>query len=395
MVQDTEKLQLFGVAGDPISHSLSPKMINRAMESGNFHGYYLYLATDSMEDVLGVMAFLEMSGCNITAPFKTSVPEKIDKFDTRVQQTGSANLIVRQGEEWVGYNTDVNGVYQSLMEYKADFQAYSVLIIGYGGAAYAAAYACRMMQMQQYVTGKDPEKLAKFAEKTGCIPVDIEDIQQAVDRMDIIISTIPNNSLLLNQVTFGEQQIILDCSSSNTALENKVTSRNAFYISGKKWLLYQGCPSYKMFTSQDAPVEVMNSVLQEENPQPKVFSIISTSEGVLHTATAHLTGFDNAVFFDLTENSCSCRKLKKRIRKAQKQSYIVIIATTDAMRKDDFYDFIKDETFCFFLVSSKEKEKDATLQNIRAFDVLLPTEMKTGAQIATRIKKEIANIRLL
>ena len=390
-MQDTEKLQLFAVAGDPISHSLSPKMMNRAMKVNNFHGHYMYLAADSVDDVLAMMTFLEMSGCNITAPFKMSVLEKIDNYDARVQQTGSVNLIMRQGDEWIGFNTDVNGVYQSLMEYKTDFQACSVLIIGYGGAAHAAAYACKMMEMQKYVTGKDAEKLAKFSEKTGCIPVDIENIQYYVDRSDVIISTIPNNALLLNQVTFGEQQIVLDCSYSNTGLENKVTSRNAFYISGKKWLLYQGCPSYKMLTSHDAPVEEMAQALQEENTLPKVFSIIAASESLLHTVTAHLTGFEHGIFVDLTEDTCSCRKLKKRIRKLHKQSYMIVLATTNELENADYYDFIKDETFCFFLASGKEKEKEKTLQNIQVVDVLVPAE-RTGAQVGGRIKKEIENI---
>ena len=391
-MQDTEKLQLFAVAGDPISHSLSPKMINRAMKVNDFHGYYMYLAADSVEDIFGVITFLEMSGCNITAPFKTAVLKKTDNYDARVQQTGSVNLIVKQNDEWVGYNTDVNGVYQSLKEYKADFQACSVLIIGYGGAASAAAYACKMMEMQKYVTGKDTEKLDTFAAKTGCIPVDIEQIQQIIDRVDVIISTIPKNPLLLNQVTFGEQQIVLDCSYSNTGLENKVISRNAFYISGKKWLLYQGCPSYKILTTLDAPVETMTQSLQEENTPPKIFSIISVSESLLHTVAAHLTGFEHGVFFDLIEDPCSCRKLKKRIRKLPKQSYAIVMATTTELEDDNFYDFIKDETFCFFLVSCKEKEKEQTLQNICAIDVLVPTEAKTGAQIGGRIKKEIENI---
>ena len=395
MLQDTKSPHLFAVAGNPISHSLSPKMMNRAMDVDDFHGYYLYLAADSVDEVFGVMEFLEMSGCNITAPFKMSAFAKTNKFDTRVQQTGSVNLILREGDEWVGFNTDVNGVYQSLMEYKTDFQAVSVLIIGYGGAAHAAAYACRMMQMQEFVTGKDPEKLAKFSERTGCIPVDMEEIQRTVDSSDIIISTIPNNTLLLNQVTFGEQQIVLDCSYSDTNLENKVTSRNAFYISGKKWLLYQGCPSYKMLTGHDAPVEEMRKAIQEENPPPQVFSIIAASEGVLHTATAHLTGFDHALFIDLTEDPCSCRKLKKRIRKAHKHAYVIVMATADKLANSDFYDFIKDETFCFFMVNGKDKEKELILQHIRAVDVLVPTEAKTGAQVAARIKKEIENLRPL
>lgn len=391
-MQDTERLQLFAVAGDPISYSLSPTMMNRAMKATDFHGYYMYLAADSVEDIFNVMTFLEMSGCNITAPFKMSVFEKTNKFDTRVQQTGSVNLIVKQGEEWVGYNTDVNGVYQSLKEYQADFQACKVLIIGYGGAARAAAYACKMMEMQKYVTGKDTDKLEKFAAKTGCIPVDIQDIQQIIDRVDVIISTIPKNPLLLNQVTFGEQQIVLDCSYFNTGLENKVTSRNAFYISGKKWLLYQGCPAYKMLTTLDAPVEEMTQSLQEENTPPKIFSIISVSEGLLHTVTAHLSEFEQTTFIDLVDDPCSFRKLKKRIRKAPKQSNIILMATAAELENADFYNFMKDETFCFLLVSGKEKEKEKTLQYIRAVDVLVPTELKTGAQVAARIKKEIENI---
>ena len=390
-MQDMEKLQLFAVAGDPISHSLSPKMMNRAMKITDFHGHYMCLAADSVDDIFSVMEFLEMSGCNITAPFKTSVSEKLDQFDTRVQKTGSANLVVRQGDEWVGFNTDVNGICQSLKEYKGDFQACPVLIIGYGGAAYAAAYACQMMEMEKYVTGIDVEKIAEFSGKTGCIPIDIEEIQQAVDGADVIISTIPKNTHLLNQVTFGEQQIVLDCSYSNAGLESKVTSRNAFYISGKRWLLYQGCPSYKMFTNLDAPFEEMAQAVQEEVAPPKIFSIVATSERLLHTVTAHLTGFEHGVIMNLTEDACSCRKLRKRIRKA-KQSYAIVIATTDMLEKSDYYDFIKDETFCFFLVSGKEEEKEKTLQHIHVVDVLAPTVAKTGAQVGGRIKKEIENI---
>jgi len=390
-MQDMEKLQLFAVAGDPISHSLSPKMMNRAMKVNDFHGHYMCLAADSVDDIFSVMEFLEMSGCNITAPFKTSVSEKLDQFDARVQKIGSANLVVRQGDEWVGFNTDVNGICQSLKEYKGDFQACPVLIIGYGGAAYAAAYACQMMEMEKYVTGIDVEKIAEFSGKTGCIPIDIEEIQQAVDGADVIISTIPKNTHLLNQVTFGEQQIVLDCSYSNAGLESKVTSRNAFYISGKRWLLYQGCPSYKMFTNLDAPFEEMAQAVQEEVAPPKIFSIVATSERLLHTVTAHLTGFEHGVIMDLTEDACSCRKLKKRIRKA-KQSYVIVMATTDMLEKSDYYDFIKDETFCFFLVSGKEGEKEKNLQHIRAVDVLVPTAAKTGAQVGGRIKKEIENI---
>jgi len=179
-------------------------------------------------------------------------------------------------------------------------------------------------------------------------------------------------------------------------LESKVTSRNAFYISGKKWLLYQGIPAYKKFTSlNDVPFKEMKQAVWEENAPPKIFSIIAASEALLQTAKAHLTGFEHGILMDVAEDPCSCRKLKKRIRKAHKQSYVIVMATTNELEKADFYDFIKNETFCFFLVSGKEAEKEKTLKHIRAVDVLVPVAMKTGAQVGGRIKKEIENIRPL
>jgi len=179
-------------------------------------------------------------------------------------------------------------------------------------------------------------------------------------------------------------------------LESKVTSRNAFYISGKKWLLYQGIPAYKKFTSlNDVPFKEMEQAVWEENTPPKIFSIIAVSEGLLQTTKAHLAGFEHGAFMDITENGWSCRKLKKRIRKTDKQLYAIVMATTNELEKADFYDFIKDETFCFFLVSGKETEKEKTLKHIRAVDVLVPVAMKTGAQVGGRIKKEIENIRPL
>jgi len=79
-MQDTENLQLFAVAGTPVSHSLSPKMMNSAMKVNDFHGHYMYLTADAVEDVFGVMTFLRMSGCNVTAPLKTLMSKKVNNL---------------------------------------------------------------------------------------------------------------------------------------------------------------------------------------------------------------------------------------------------------------------------------------------------------------------------
>lgn len=393
MQASEEKTKLFAVAGNPISHSLSPEMMNEAMEATKTEGYYMRIAADSAKEIVGVMKHLGMSGCNITAPFKESIVRELDLYDARVQQIGCSNVVVYKEGRFVGYNTDVNGIFQSLSEFNMDFQARTALIVGYGGAARAAAYTCRMMQMQTYATGKDIQKLEDFAQKTGCIPVEFEKIQEVIDNADVIISTIPREAVLLHRVTFSEQQILLDCSYQNPELEQKVTSRNAFYVDGRRWLLYQGCPSFKIFTDKEAPADTMNQAIREEYEKPDVIALVAASESTLNTISAHLVDFDKCEFIDFAEDAkLSLRKLRKRIKKTNAKTVAVALIAADELRDDDVYDFVSGETFAFWLAGEADLKKDTASLLAQASEVILPIEGKAGAQIASRLKAEIENV---
>ncbi|MDR0364117.1 MAG: hypothetical protein LBH92_03760 [Bacteroidales bacterium] len=391
-MQHSEKVEIFAVAGNPISHSLSPQMMNEAMGATKINGYYTRISAGTPEEIIHVMKNLRIKGCNITAPFKENIVRYLDLYDSRVQQTGCSNLILLKDDQFVGYNTDVNGIFQSLDEIEIDFLGQSALIVGYGGAARAAAYTLKMMHMQTYVTGKNPIKVEEFAQKTGCIPVDFENIQQAIDNAAIIISTIPKEAVLLHKATFFEQQVVLDCSYNNPTLEQKVTSRNGYYIDGKRWLLYQGAPSFKIFTDKDAPAETMFNALKKKAETPSVISVISSSENILGTISAHLIDFKECAFIDFAEDAkSSVRKLRKRLKKTESLIHVALILL-DEMQYKDLYEFVSEETFSFWLFNDADLKKKFAPDIAEIIDVIFPTDGKTGAHIANHIRMEIKNM---
>lgn len=366
--------------------------MNEAMEAAQVDGYYTRISCASSEEALRVMKTLNMKGCNITAPFKEDIVRNLDMYDSRVQQAGCSNLVLLKDNQFVGYNTDVNGIFQSLSEMEMDFQGKSALIVGYGGAARAAAYTLKMMQMQTFVTGKNPNKIEEFSRKMGCAPVDFENIQEAIDHAAVVVSTVPKEAVLLHQVTFVEQQVVLDCSYNNPALEQKVTSRNGYYINGKRWLLYQGAPSFKILTGKEAPAETMFNALKEAPKRPSIISVISSSESILGTISAHLVDFKECTFIDFVEDAkSSIRKLKKRMAKSDTPIKVALILA-DEMEYKEVYEFVAQETFSFWLATDLDLKKESATDIAEIIDLIFPTDGKTGVYIANHLRTEIKNM---
>lgn len=391
-MQHSEKIEIFAVAGNPVSHSLSPRMMNEAMEAAHVNGYYTRISCASSEEALRVMKTLNIKGCNITAPFKEEIVKNLDFYDSRVQQVGCSNLVSLKDNQFVGYNTDVNGIFQSLNEMEIDFRGKPALIVGYGGAARAVAYTLKMMQMQTFVTGKNPNKIEEFSRKMGCIPVDFENIQEAIDYAAVVVSTVPKEAVLLHQATFSEQQVVLDCSYNNPALEQKVTSRNGYYISGKRWLLYQGAPSFKILTGKEAPAESMFNALNETPEKPAVIAVISSSESILGTISAHLVDFKECMFVDFVEEAkSSVRKLRKRFAKSEAPIKVALILAEE-MEYKDVYDFVSQETFSIWLATDLDLKKESATDIAEIIDMISPTDGKTGVYIANHLRSEIKNM---
>jgi 3-dehydroquinate dehydratase/shikimate dehydrogenase len=131
---------LYGVVGNPISHSLSPVMHNAGFSALGLNSVYVPLQAADVDDFVNFARATKMAGASITAPFKVDMLAQVDEIDGMAARVGAVNtLVVREGR-WFGANTDVDGFLAPLAGRMA-LKGARATVLGAGGAARAVAIA--------------------------------------------------------------------------------------------------------------------------------------------------------------------------------------------------------------------------------------------------------------
>jgi 3-dehydroquinate dehydratase/shikimate dehydrogenase len=87
--------KVYGVAGDPVSHSLSPAIMNAALRRENVNGVYLALHAKSLKDLIACVKDIPLHGLSITMPYKESILPFLDNTDPYTTKIGACNTVVR------------------------------------------------------------------------------------------------------------------------------------------------------------------------------------------------------------------------------------------------------------------------------------------------------------
>ncbi len=191
--------RLYGVFGNPVRHSLSPRLHNAAFRERGVNA--VYLAFEVAREGLG-LAFeavraLDMGGVNLTIPFKEDamnyadeVPEDIDRC------TGALNTVVNRDGRLYGYNTDGPGFLLALQEETGfDPRGKSVLILGAGGAARGVAFALAYAGAERlWLLNRTHDRAAGLAENLSVhfpeaaveSPVAADDVEEA--KVDLVVN---------------------------------------------------------------------------------------------------------------------------------------------------------------------------------------------------------------
>jgi len=150
------------IIGHPVEHSLSPQIFK-------FLGRQLGKDLDYIKkDILPVelVSFFEEKrsdinfvGCNVTIPHKETIIKLLEKTDSVAEIIGAVNVVKKQGNEFLGYNSDTFGVTESLGEAGVDIRGEKVLVLGAGGAARAGIYsACFLGAREISIVNRTKER---------------------------------------------------------------------------------------------------------------------------------------------------------------------------------------------------------------------------------------------
>jgi 3-dehydroquinate dehydratase/shikimate dehydrogenase len=156
---------LYGIAGRPVAHSLSPAIHNAAFEQLGVDATYVPLAAADADDLFESLRVLGAAGASVTAPFKVEVMKGLASLDGDARLTGAVNTLVRGDRGWHGHNTDVEGFLAGCGG--VDLHGRRVAVLGTGGAARAVALAARRAGAAVTCYGRDLARAGALASALG------------------------------------------------------------------------------------------------------------------------------------------------------------------------------------------------------------------------------------
>ena len=149
------------VIGNPIDHSLSPKLHNYWITINNVEAIYekKKLVSNEIQDLINDIKAKKISGINVTVPFKKEVINFLDVLSEEAQITQSVNTIYFENNKVVGHNTDIDGFESSIKKINYKLANKKAFILGSGGVVPSIIFALQRMGINEvFVSGRTKSK---------------------------------------------------------------------------------------------------------------------------------------------------------------------------------------------------------------------------------------------
>lgn len=258
-----DKTELFAIAGCPVLHSKSPAMFRRAFAAAGMDAVYICLAMRNPAETARTIRELGIRGANITSPYKEGIIPFLDALDSDAASIGAVNTIVNEAGKLTGYNTDREGIRRTLMINGCDGRKGKTVVVGAGGAARAAAFACVNTGHETVIVNRTFEKARRIAKDLGCRARPLEELENETARGDTVILCIPDMSGQVRRSISQKGLTVINARYGKNA-GPRLCGPAARMIDGHTWLLFQGAEAFRIFTGHEPPLEEMRKALREE-----------------------------------------------------------------------------------------------------------------------------------
>jgi 3-dehydroquinate dehydratase/shikimate dehydrogenase len=249
--------RVYGVAGDPISHSLSPVIMNTALRRENVNGVYLPLHAKTLKDLIYCAREIPLHGLSITMPYKQTILPYLDNTDAHTAKIGACNTVVRGQEgKLYGFNTDVAGVIRPL-EQRLSIESAKVLVLGAGGAARAAVFGLKERGAEVWILNRTTVKSQKLARQAKARTIKRADLRKIA--FDAIINATPVGMGNAGDCPLKDQEIqarvVFDMvyDPVETHLLQVARAKGIAVIPGVEMFVQQAARQFEIWTGKPAP----------------------------------------------------------------------------------------------------------------------------------------------
>lgn len=261
---------LYGLLGNPVSHSFSPDLHNALFRRYGLNKVYFPFQLDELAPWFDYMedSLLRFEGFSVTIPFKERVLPFLQETDSPV---GAVNTLFRSVAGWSGVNTDYQGFLKPLTK-RFELKGKSAVVLGCGGAAHTVVKALVRQGAEVFVAGRDPARTAAFAALHGC-------------RWGALDESPPGGDLLVNATPVGQYPAVDEClldgfqlnfemvydlvyHPSDTLLLRRARRRGARTLSGLEMFLEQAALQFKLWTGIEPERRLMSELIEESLSRP-------------------------------------------------------------------------------------------------------------------------------
>ena len=257
--------RVYGVAGDPVGHSLSPLIMNAAFRRENVNAVYLKLHAKALKDLLTACA---------TYPFTGQYHHAVQGSDSSLprqhrfayHEIGACNTVVRaQDGKLYGFNTDTSGVVRPLERRLSALQGAKILVLGAGGAARAAVFGLAERGAEVFILNRSMEPAKKLARRAHARSLKRADLKKHV--FDVIINATPIGMGNSRETPLQEKEInaryVFDMiyDPFETRLLHLAKQRGAQIIPGIEMFVHQAARQFEIWTGKPAPQDEMLQVV--------------------------------------------------------------------------------------------------------------------------------------
>jgi shikimate dehydrogenase len=191
------------VIGNPINHSLSPKLHNHWIKKNKINAVYdkKQINENDIKSVISEVKNGKIEGINVTVPFKKSVIPFVDQLSSEAEEAQSVNTIYKENNKVFGHNTDISGFELAMRGKSYDIKGKKIFILGAGGVVSSIILALKKMGADKIILSNRTKKKAEQFKK---IFSDLEIVNWG---------EIPEFNMIINATSLGlnkEDEIKLD-----------------------------------------------------------------------------------------------------------------------------------------------------------------------------------------
>jgi 3-dehydroquinate dehydratase / shikimate dehydrogenase len=264
----TKNAKVYGVIADPIRHSISPAVHNRAFQSRRMDAVYVPFLVHpaQLKDFFLLAGKLPVTGMSVTLPHKQKIIRYLDVLDPLARRIGAVNTVVRKAGKWRGSNTDVDGVLVPLAKMVKIPKA-TVLVVGNGGAARGAAFALTDAGAKVTVVGRNPDRVRALAKASGATALMRDQLNGA--HFDAVIHATPLGMWPHVDECFFKDKIPGDVvfemvyNPIETELVKRARADKKEVVDGLQMFIEQAVKQFELFTGESAPRPAMERAAQE------------------------------------------------------------------------------------------------------------------------------------